>query len=83
MLSILSCYVVSAAVDGNIGAYKAATGVSLAIAIVMLLGMVFVIVGVYFWHKYRGIGEETLSIEITYILYIVTAYLTPLASEVR
>jgi sensor domain CHASE-containing protein len=59
---MLSRYAVSAA-NGNAGAYKAATGVSLTIAVVMLLALVFVIISVYFWRKYRGIGEETLSIE--------------------
>ena len=58
MLSLLSQFVVSAA-DRNAGAYKAAMGVSLAIAIVMLLSMTVVIISVIFWHKHRGIGEET------------------------
>ena len=57
MLSLLSQFVVSAA-DRN-AAYKAAMGVSLAIAIVMLLSMTIVIISVIFWHKHRGIGEET------------------------
>ena len=62
MLSLLSQFVVSAA-DRNAGAYKAAMGVSLAIAIVMLLSMTIVIISVIFWHKHRGIGEETPSVD--------------------
>lgn len=66
MLSLLSQFVVSAA-DRNAGAYKAAMGVSLAIAIVMLLSMTIVIISVIFWHKHRGIGEETPSVDKHYI----------------
>ena len=66
ILSILSHYNIVGAADGNTGAYKAATGVSLAIAIVMLLALVFVIISAFIWHKHRGIGEETLSILTTF-----------------
>ena len=57
LLSILSCSAVNSA-DGDAGAYKAATGVSLTIAIVMFSALILVIISVYFWHKQRGIGEE-------------------------
>ena len=57
MLSILCHYAVGGA-DANTGAYKAAIGVSLGLAIVTLLALVFVIIIVYIRQKQRETGEE-------------------------